>query len=219
MIESFVIFIQHHLIPLGGVGVFVASILEEVVAPIPSAMVIFTSGFLLVSGPISLDSFITLLVKVAIPAALGVTIGSLFAYAIAYYAGKPVLMKWGKWLGLSWEDVEKMHAKFSSSSFDELSLFVVRSIPVIPSVVISAFCGLVRFPLRAYLFYSFLGLLIRTTVLGFVGWQIGKLYFHYAKRVAVFENLILGIIVVSVVAFVVWRIHKSKKNRSGRVML
>lgn len=210
MIEHAISLINHVLIPLGGAGVFAASIAEEIFAPIPSAMVIFASGFLLVSGPISFDSIITLLLKVAIPAALGITIGSLFAYWVAYVAGKPVIVKWGKWLGLSWDDVEKMHAKFSSSSFDELSLFSIRAIPVVPSVVISAFCGLVRFPLRSYLIYSFLGLLVRTTILGFFGWQIGKLYFQYAKTIALFENIILVTVAVAVLVFIAWRVYKSR---------
>ncbi len=212
MIESIIAFIQHYLLPLGGAGVFVASILEEIVAPVPSAVIIFASGFLLVSGPINFDSIIQLLMKVAIPAALGVTVGSLFAYGIAYFAGKPVLVKWGKWFGLSWDDIEKLNKKFSESSFDEFSLFIVRAIPIVPSVVISVFCGLVRFPLRSYLIYSLAGLLIRTTVLGFIGWQFGKFYFHYAELISLFENFILGGLIILVLAFLVWRI-KSRKNR------
>jgi len=208
MIESLIHLIQQYLIPLGGMGVFVASVMEEIVAPIPSAMVIFASGFLLVTGPLSLETFIDLLLTVAIPAALGVTIGSLFAYGIAYYAGKPVLTKWGKWLGLTWDDIERMHQKFSESKFDEWSLFAIRALPIVPSVVISAFCGLVRFPIRSYLIISFVGLLVRTTILGFLGWQVGKLYVHYAQVVALFEDVILYSVIGCVVAFIVWRVYR-----------
>ena len=212
MIGSLIHFIQIHLLPLGGAGVFVASVIEEIVAPIPSAVIIFASGFLLVSGPVNMDSMLQLLVKVAIPAALGVTIGSLFAYFVAFFIGKPILVKWGKWFGLSWDDIEKLHQKFSKSSFDELSLFIVRAIPIVPSVVISAFCGLIRFPLRSYLIYSFAGLLVRTTILGFVGWQIGKFYFQYAKVIALFENFILAAIVIAALVFIGWRIQ-AHRNR------
>lgn len=211
MIESLINFIQTYLVPLGGLGVFAASVLEEVLAPIPSAVVTFTSGFLLVSGPINLGSLITLLLKVAIPASLGVTLGSLFAYAVAFYAGKPVLDRWGKWFGLSWNDILKLQQKFSKSSFDELSLFAVRAVPIIPSIVISAFCGLVRFPLRSYILYSFAGLLVRTAVLGFAGWQVGKLYFQYAKTVALFENFIFGAIVIFILLLIFWRVFRSKR--------
>lgn len=211
MIESLLNFIQTYLMPLGGLGVFVASVLEEVFAPIPSAVVTFTSGFLLVSGPINLGSLTTLLLKVAVPASLGVTLGSLFVYAIAFFAGKPVLDKWGKWLGLSWNDILNLQQKFSKTSFDELSLFAVRAVPIVPSIVISAFCGLVRFPLRSYILYSIAGLLIRTAILGFVGWQVGKLYYRYAEAVALFENFIFGAIIVFILLFIFWKIFRSRR--------
>ena len=51
--------------------------------------------------------FLKLFIYIVLPAALGVTVGSLFVYAIAYFAGKPFLERWGKYLGISWEDLEK----------------------------------------------------------------------------------------------------------------
>src|SRR5438477_612068 len=82
---------------------------------------------------------------VVIPAAAGITLGSLMVYGIAYWAGKPALDKWGKWLGLGWKDVEAIQKKFSEKSFDEWGLFILRCIPILPSVAISAFSGLIRY--------------------------------------------------------------------------
>lgn len=215
MIESLILFIHTHLLPLGGLGVFLASIVEEILAPIPSAAVIFASGFLLVSGPVNLSSLTDLILKVAVPASLGITLGSFFVYGIAYYAGKPILTKWGKWLGLSWEDVEKIQRRFSQTAFDEASLFAIRAIPIIPSAVISAFCGLIRFPIRSYVIYSVLGLIVRSMLLGFVGWQIGTLYYRYAAYVTLFENIIFGAVIIFVVVFAGWRIYKYKKQAAN----
>jgi membrane protein DedA with SNARE-associated domain len=212
MIEHLILFIQTHLLPLGGLGVFIASVIEEVLAPIPSAFVIFASGFLLVDGSVTLHSLLRLVGVVAVPAALGIVLGSFFVYGVAYYAGKPVLTRWGKWLGLSWDDVEKIQRRFAETPFDEVSLFAVRAFPFIPSVVISAFCGLIRFPVRSYALFSFLGLVVRASVLGFVGWQIGTLYSRYAKFVTLFENVIFILIGISVLMFIGWRIYKHKKQ-------
>jgi membrane protein DedA with SNARE-associated domain len=131
-------------------------------------------------------------------------------YGIAYYAGKPFLERWGKWLALNWSDVEKVQQKFSGTAFDEISLVVARSIPVVPSVVISAFCGLIRFPIRDYVAYTFLGTLIRASVLGFAGWQIGELYTTYAHFINLFEKGILGLVILGVIAFIVWRRVRAK---------
>ncbi len=205
MIEAIITFIQVYLLPLGAFGVFLASVIEEIIAPLPSAMVIFASGFLLVSGPISMGSISDLLLHVALPAAAGVVLGSLLVYYIAYYMGKPVLDRWGKWFGLSWKNIEDLQQRFSETRFDEWSLFVIRAVPIVPSVVISAFCGLVRFPVRSYILYSFLGLCVRATILGFLGWQIGALYFTYAEVIGLFEDIILYSLIAGVILFLLYR--------------
>lgn len=210
MIEFFVSFIQTHLLPYGGVGVFVASVLEEIIAPIPSAFVSLAAGFLFVSGSFNLNTIFQLLLTVVVPIAAGVTIGSLFVYGIAYYAGKPFLLRWGKWLGLNWSDVEKIQQKFSDTKFDEWSLVFFRSIPIVPSVVVSAFCGLVRFSVREYVVYTFLGTLIRATILSIIGWRVGEIYFKYASFFEIFEKVILGLIVLGVVGFILWRRSRAR---------
>lgn len=210
MIDSLIIFLQTYLLPLGGLGVFLASVTEEVIAPVPSVVIIFASGFLLLSGPVDFYSLFRLVTVVVIPSALGTTIGSLFVYAIAFFSGKTVLLKWGKWLGLSWEQVLKIQEKFSKSRFDEISLVLARATPVIPSVAISAFCGLFRVPLGSYILYTFIGIFIRSAVLGFFGWRVGELYFRYAYALSTMETAIFWSVVILVGLFVVWNIYRLK---------
>ena len=76
------------MIPLGAMGVFFAEIIEEVVVPIPSALVLFTSGFILLSGEVSYEFFKDLIFVITIPGALGLTLGSTVIYYLAYYGGK-----------------------------------------------------------------------------------------------------------------------------------
>lgn len=206
MLSHFVAFIHTHILPLGAWGVFAASLIEEIFAFIPSAFVILGAGFLFVHGKISWAAFGLLFGKVAVPAAIGVTLGSLVGYGIVYFAGKPVLEKWGKWIGFTWTDIEKFQARFEKSSFNEWSLFLVRALPIVPNIVVSVFCGLVRFPFWAYVVVSFVGFIVRTTIYGFVGWQVGKLYFRFAARFVFLQNVVAGLIVLAVVVFVVYRI-------------
>lgn len=209
MINTLIATIEHILVPLGAKGIFAAAIIEEVVAPIPSALVQMGGGFFLLGGsPISLSSLLSLFLQVVLPAALGVTFGSLFVYGLAYWLGKPFLMKWGKWLGLSWADIEKAEAKFTKGYADELLLFGLRCVPIIPSVAISAFCGLIRFPLRTYLIFSLLGTLVRASGLGFIGWQAGHLYREmaaYINRVEEVVGLGLGLILLILVGYLVYK--------------
>lgn len=209
MIEALIHFLQIHILPLGALGVFLASVAEEVVAPIPSAVIMTMSGFLLVTGPISAKAIFALVFKVAIPAALGVTIGSYFVYFIARYGGKPIIERWGKYIGLYWSDVEKIQNKMSGSRRDEVYIGIARVLPIFPSVVISAFCGILEMNAVKYFFISFFGIFLRGLILGSIGWQVGNLYEKYAGVISRAENMVLLSTVLIILIFIVVK-YKSK---------
>lgn len=200
MIETFLTFLEVYVLPWGVVGVFVASVVEEVIAPIPSALIMTTSGFLFVSGPVAFDSIIALVLKVALPAALGVTIGSFFVYFVVRYGGKFAIEKWGKYIGLYWSDIEKLQAKLSGTRKDEIIISLARVVPIVPSVAISALCGIIEMPILKYSIITFLGMFVRGLILGVVGWQLGNVYQEYALVIDQVGDYVLmaGVLVVAV---------------------
>lgn len=205
-------YIQNVLIPLGAVGVFAASILEEVIAPIPSALILTVAGFFLVPDHAwTFSSVRDLLFLVTIPGALGITIGSLLVYGIGYVSGKPLLLRWGRYFGISWHEVEKMEKRFERGYSDELTLFLVRAVPIIPSVIISAFCGLIRLPWKEYVLFSFLGTIVRAFILGAIGWQAGGLYVRFAGLISQAENGIFAAAVIGGALCIGYRIIKKIK--------
>lgn len=194
----------------GPLGIFIASIIEEVIAPIPSTLVIMGTSFILLKGAIfSPDTLFKLFLNIVLPASMGVTIGSLFVYAIAYFLGKPFLERWGKYLGVSWSEIEKAEDEFEKSSSDAIILFIVRAVPIVPSVAISAFCGFVRFDLRKYLLITFLGTIVRAFILGCIGWQFGSMYLTAANEISYLEEISLAVIIIVIVAYIIYK-KKSK---------
>src|SRR3989344_125089 len=211
MISQFVTFAENLFLAYGAWGVFLASILEEVVAPIPSALVQMGAGFSFLGNlPISLSSIWTLFVIFILPATVGVTIGSLFVYYIAYFAGKPFLQKYGKYLGISWESVQAAETKFASKHTDALMLFTLRCVPIIPSVAVSALCGLMRLSFLKYIIFTFLGTVVRASILGVLGWQAGSFYKIYAERIDLAENFIIIGLLVLLSGYVLYKIFKKK---------
>jgi len=202
VIESLLIFLEKVIIPLGAGGVFLASVAEEIIAPIPSSLVMMTAGFLFISGPASMASILKLIFYVAVPAGVGVAVGSLLIYGIAYWGGKVFLDKWGKWIGLNWGDVEKMRLKFENSKRDELAVVGARIIPFVPSVAISAFCGFIRMRLWKYLALTFIGMFLRALAMGAIGWQVGNVYYKYAETISRFEKLGLLLIMAGFIIFI-----------------
>ncbi len=211
MIEALLAFLQVHILPWGAFGVFVASVVEEVIAPIPSALIMTTSGFLFVSGGVSLPTILNLLLKVALPAALGVTLGSFFVYFLARYGGRFVIEKWGKYIGLYWSDIEKLQSKLSGTRKDEIIISTARVMPIVPSVAISALCGIIEMPVLKYTIITFIGMFVRGIILGVVGWQLGNVYQKYAIVIDRVGDYVLMVLVLGVVVYLASRIIEKYK--------
>lgn len=213
MFAELILYLESILIAYGPLGVFIGSIIEEIIAPIPSTLIIMGTSFIMLKGAaISPVTFFNLFINIVLPASLGVTIGSLFVYGITYFAGKPFLERWGKYLGVSWEDIEKTEKKFEKSRSDEIVLFLVRAFPVIPSVAISAFCGFIRFDLKKYVIITFLGTLVRAFILGFIGWQFGSMYQAAADEISYLEEIGVAVLIIAILVYVIYQ-KKFKKNK------
>lgn len=212
MLEAVTIQLQSFFIDYGAIGVFLGCIIEEIIAPIPSTIIILGSSFFILEGQaIGLNSITNLILNISIPAALGMTIGSLFIYGLCYYIGKPFINKWGKYLAIRWEDIEKTDEKLQNQNKDEVILFGIRAIPIVPSVAISAFCGIIRYDLKKYILITFLGGLVRATVLGFLGWQFGTIYRDISNQISFLEEIVIIIGVIGVIGYILY--NKRKKDK------
>jgi len=209
MLSEIFIYIEQFMVNYGAIGVFVASFLEEIIAPIPSTLVVMGSSFFMLKNDvISSYSILKLFTYVVFPASLGMTLGSLLIYGIAYFAGKPFIMRWGKYMGLSCKDIQNTNQHFKKDR-NNIILFTLRAVPVVPSVAISAFCGFIRFDFKNYLLYSFLGSLVRTTILGFIGWQFGRYYLSISQEISYLEEIVLVVMIMAVIAYLIYK----NKNR------
>lgn len=212
VIETAIHFLQVSILPWGWVGVFVASVAEEVIAPIPSALVMMMSGFLFVTGDFSVSAISTLIFKVSLPGALGVTLGSYLVYFIAKYGGKFLIEKWGKYVGLFWSDVEKLQNRLTGTKRDEILIGVARVMPFVPSIAVSAFCGLIQMNTLKYFLITFIGTFVRSLIMGAVGWQVGNVYERYAQALASIENIVLLSTIAILVIFVVLKYRGKLKK-------
>jgi membrane protein DedA with SNARE-associated domain len=202
MIEKLTSYIQPIIVEYGAFGVFLATLLEEIIAPIPSPLVPLTAGFFLL--PVD-GSFLEIiwqaLFVIAFPVASGITLGSLAVYGLGYWGGKPIIEKSKKWTGLKWEDLEKAEQKLTRGKGDEITLFILRALPIIPGVAISGFCGIVRYPLKTFAIVTFLGALARAAALGIVGGYVGIAYATYAEIISEIEGYIFAALIVLAIFF------------------
>ncbi|MFH1162272.1 MAG: VTT domain-containing protein [Candidatus Jorgensenbacteria bacterium] len=193
----------------GVVGVFLLSFIEEIIAPVPSSVVLMAAGFFLLPAlgamkEVFLDGFL----RIVLPASLGLTLGALLIYSLAYLWGEPLIKSWGKWFGVSWGAVEKWRTRFIKGYGDELLVFGLRAFPIVPNILISAVCGVVRYPTKSFIALTFLGSLVRAFLMSMVGWSVGEAYLAYAARISEVSGYLvggIGLFVVLAVAAVLIR--------------
>lgn len=165
---------------------FLGGLLEEVIAPIPSAAVMLAGGLSFSGNPHTLVFFVLFCLKVVLPIAVGVTLGSLVFYYIGMVFGHAFVEKYGRFVGVSTRDLDKVHKMLEQGYTDDILLLVARIFPLVPSVAICITAGVLNWPLRSYILLTFIGTFLRTLLLGVLAWNLGQ----YAKVwVEKFETL------------------------------
>lgn len=207
MIEQILNAVEHIVIRYGSLGVFTGVLCEEIISVFPSVAVATFAGFVFLTGqPVSVASFGILLYKIALPAALGLTIGSLFLYSIVYAFGKPFIDRFGKYVRISWQDISRAQAFMGKHErYEMIAFFFLRAIPLIPFSVMNVFCGLVRWPPVSFIAISFFGAIIRTGIFAFVGWQLGRVYRVHLLLFQKFENYVVLALGIAFVLFLLRR--------------
>ncbi|MFH1398807.1 MAG: VTT domain-containing protein [Candidatus Woesearchaeota archaeon] len=196
----------------GVLGVVLGVFLETVFTPIPSPIVLMTAGLVLIEPELVMGAaLLKILLIITLPAAIAQTIGNYGIYAIAYHGGKPVIDKSKKMLGFSWKDILRVKKRFRIGSRSEaigkedISLFFLRAIPIVPLSVVSALAGILKVDWKRFGLFSFLGLIPRNFLLAFIGWKMSRVYLEFARQIDSVETLltitliglVVGIILVN----------------------
>ncbi len=105
---------------------------------------------------------------------------------------------------------EKLEKKFENSFWDEFVLFGLRVFPIVPTFSISLTCGLIRFNIYSYLFFTFFGTFVKVLMLAPLGWQANAFYHKYAFLISGIEKIGLFVVVVAIAVFIFRRISRNK---------
>lgn len=193
-----------------GVAIWVA--IESVIIPIPSELILPFAGFLVGEGeavePLTGQPWSLPLVVAA--GTIGATVGGLIAYAIGYWGGRPIILRWGRWLGITAQDLDRTEAFFAKHG--AAAALLGRLLPVIRSLV-SFGAGVGRMPIVPFTVYTFLGSLPFTFVLVWVGMQLGANWEQIGAVIKQFEYVILGILALIVAVFLWFRVVRPRMRR------
>ncbi|MFA7585673.1 MAG: DedA family protein [Novosphingobium sp.] len=180
----------------GYLGIFLLMVIENVFPPIPSEVIMGLGGVAMARGTLQ---FWPLLLA----GSIGSTIGNLAWYVLGDRLGyrrlRPLVMRWGRWLTLEWQDVEKASSFFRSHG--TWIVFALRMSPLLRTII-SLPAGLSHMSPWRFLAYTFAGSALWNTglILGgsWVGGALGE-----AQHVL---GWIMGVLVALTLAAYAWRV-------------
>ncbi|HYO09962.1 MAG TPA: DedA family protein [Tepidisphaeraceae bacterium] len=193
---------------LGYAGLALLMFLENIFPPIPSELIMPLGGFTAARGDMTLP-------LVVLAGTVGSVLGQIPLYYLGYWLGKQRLVrladKYGKWLTVSGEEIEKASAWFSKHG--SKAVLFGRLVPGVRSFI-SIPAGICGMNLPKFLLYSAIGMGAWAGVLAYLGHLLGKNYEKVEHFVGPVTYVVIGGIAAWLVAWVV--IRKRRQAAEGR---
>ncbi len=199
-----------HTLPLEWF-VFVASIVEEIVAPIPSPTVMVLAGTIATVQGYALSGLFVL----ACIGAVGKTIGALVVYFVARFGEGIMVSRFGKYFGVSEHDVEKLRVRVGTGARGVFVLTLLRALPIMPSVIVSVGAGILGVPVWMVCVSAFLGTIVRDGVYLYAGYVGTHALTHFVAGSVRIESLIeyaTAFLVLCGAGYLIYRRHVNRKT-------
>ncbi|WP_297152705.1 DedA family protein [Thermogemmatispora sp.] len=206
LIEALTSLITNLYVSTGLLGIIVAMAIESCCIPLPSEIVMPLAGVMLAQGRLlpGLNSWLALLL-VALSGSLGCLLGSMLAYAIGASGGRPLMLKYGRYLLISQHDADKADEFFRR--WGSATTFFSRLLPVVRTYI-SLPAGITKMPFGRFCLYTFLGSLPWCLILAYAGTVLGN---HLDTLAPIFHSLD-GVIVLALLVLIVLYVWRHIRN-------
>lgn len=174
----------------GYIGIFILMFLENVFPPIPSEVIMALGGVAVAQGRFEFWPLVTVAVA-------GTTLGNWVWYGIGRWVGyerlRPLIDRYGRWLTLDWDEVERLHAFFLK--YGSGIVFVCRFLPI-ARTMISLPAGMVRMNQVKFLIWTAAGSTIWITALAGAGSWFGKQFAEVDRFIGPLAVVAIGTLVL-----------------------
>ena len=202
--------IEQYIIPVleeiyrtvGYLGIFFAMAIESACIPLPSEIVLPLAGWMVARG--EFDFWLA-----ALAGTFGCTLGSAVAYWVGALGGRPVLLRYGRYVLISPHEIDIADRWFAR--YGEAVVFFGRLLPVVRTFI-SFPAGVARMPFGRFLLYSTLGSFPWSVALVYLGKLLGDNWIVVRQVAHQLDYLIIAVIVFAVAFYVYKRVWGSKTS-------
>src|SRR5580700_3813856 len=185
----------------GYVGVMLLMAIESACIPLPSEVIMPFSGALIVpSVAAAYGRSPFSLLAVATWGALGCNLGSVLAYEIGYFGGRPLVERFGRYIFLSQRELNIADRFFERRG--AIAVLIARLLPVIRTFIALP-AGIARMPRLKFHIYTFVGSWPWCFMLAYVGMQLGEKWRSLGKYFHQFDAII-GVVLAAGIAWFLW---------------
>ncbi|HWH16333.1 MAG TPA: VTT domain-containing protein [Candidatus Paceibacterota bacterium] len=177
-----------------------ASFTEEIIAPIPSGPVMLVTGSIASIQGYSLP----LLALLALVAAAGKLLGSLVVYFVADKAEDVITVRFAKFLGITHAQIESFGKRLGNGWKDYAVLTLLRSLPFVPSAVVSFGAGALKVRLRVFIVATVIGSILRDFTFlyfGYIGFGAAE---ELLARFSSWEDIFVAVLAAVLAALFVY---------------
>jgi membrane protein DedA with SNARE-associated domain len=199
--EQILNFVRQTYQALGWPGVVLLMAVESACIPLPSEIIMPLAGWMLVAEK---GLGVLYLVLAGLYGAIGNVIGSVIAYAVGVWGGRPFLNRYGKYILISHHDVELAERWFNK--YGEGIAFLSRLVPGVRTYI-SFPAGIGRMKMGKFLLYTFLGSFLWSAGLAYGGYVLGQNWEQISAVMRPFYIPILAAFLAAVALFVWFRVR------------
>lgn len=188
----------------GYIGIAVLMAIESACIPLPSEIIMPFAGYLVYKGQMNLY-------LAATAGAIGCNLGSIIAYEVGKRGGRPLLLRYGKWVLIGAGEIEAADRFFAR--FGNMAVLIGRLLPAIRSFI--AFpAGVARMPLIPFHIYTFVGSWPWCFGLAWLGMVLGEKWDSDPRVKAAFHSAdaLIGVVLVAGAVWFVWHRLRGAKQ-------
>ena len=194
---------------IGWPGVVFLMAIESAAIPFPSELIMPLAGWLLIQAK---GGSVWWVLLAGFYGGMGNLLGSWVAYWISMKGGRPLLLKYGKYVLMSKDEVDKAEIWFNK--YGEWAVFIGRLLPVVRTFI-SIPAGLARMNLWRFSLYTFAGSFIWSLGLAYGGFLLGENWEDLRAVMRPFDIPILLILAAGAIWLLVHRIKSIRaQNRT-----
>jgi len=199
---------------IGYPGIFLLMVLEGMLLPIPSEVVMLFGGYLSVDGGLTAYAGIPQIVWVLISGTTGNVLGATLAYYIGKFGGIAFIMRYGRYLLIDEKSVSRAQTFFTR--YGGRSVFTTRLLPIFRTFI-SIPAGIASMNMGSFLLYTASGTLLWNIVLTYLGvvlksnWEAILPYFDYLTYVA------LAAIAILILLWAITAVRKYRKTHPKKL--